>query len=120
MTTKRTIKNRRKKLIEALRSGKYKKITGKLIKYNCNGDPVGYCVLGVATDIYNKSVPKIDKTELSESDGDIDICVNEYYGGLYSDRIITDNDCKKLSFNKIADKMEKHPENYFEGVDNEI
>lgn len=44
----------RARWVEALRSGEYKQVKGALRGVNRDGDPVGYCCLGVACELASK------------------------------------------------------------------
>lgn len=122
------IKERADEWIAALRSGKYTQITGALHKDN------GFCCLGVACDISGLGEWKLNydsnENPTSKPQAFWDVqgkrnrkilpeCVMEYFGindstGLFynSDSIRTEltnlNDTSRLSFNEIADVIEKN------------
>ena len=119
------------KWIEALRSGKYKKIVGCLKKVE-NHEQGSFCALGVLCDIYqkeseeplaeNKRTPTAKKTKVS-IDGEFDLLpekVRDWAGLGDSEASIPEmnsnvprlNDRHKLSFKAIADIIEKN----FEGM----
>jgi hypothetical protein len=115
------------KWIEALRSGKYKKIVGCLKKVE-NYEQGSFCALGVLCDIYQKEseeplaeskrTPTAKKTKVS-IDGEFDALpekVRDWAGLGDSEASIPAihstvpilNDRQKLSFKEIADVIEKN------------
>jgi hypothetical protein len=47
-----------KKWTTALRNGKYKGTKGRLAKFNKQGNPMGFCCLGVLCKLYENEYPK--------------------------------------------------------------
>jgi hypothetical protein len=114
------VKTRVKKLIAALRSGKYKQTTGTLREKR--GLQMKYCCLGVACDVYRKET---GKGKWKRDGGCFDFCVDEnlsegdlimpvwtWYGlGSQNPKIngetaIVRNDSLKETFDQIADALE--------------
>jgi len=107
-----------KKWVEALRSGEYEQTTENL------QDHRGYCCLGVACDLYEKSTGNtlvntdgvIFGAVLSEDEGLIK--VQEWIGlkyedGSYLGDSLTDLNDQGLDFIGIADIIESEPEGLF-------
>jgi hypothetical protein len=115
------VKSRVKKLIAALRSGKYQQTRGTL-RQRTNGQ-TQYCCLGVACDIYRKETRKGKWKKLDSqfdfyhdaetvSEGVLTKPVAEWYGfnglnPLVNNKMATvRNDSEKQTFAEIADALE--------------
>jgi hypothetical protein len=105
------------KWVTALRSGQYRKTTGKLCRVSKNGNK-SWCCLGVLTDLYNK---EYRHPQAHVSGGFLSSTVENWSGMCSWDgklRYNNDvgaslsklNDCKKSkrSFKRIADIIEKN------------
>jgi hypothetical protein len=104
------------KWVTALRSGQYRKTTGKLCRVANNGNK-GWCCLGVLTDLYNNE----HKQDQDRVGGGFLSTTVENWSGMCSwdgklryNKYFTSlsklNDCKKSkrSFKRIADIIEKN------------
>lgn len=124
----KTLIKRRRLLIDALRSGKYKKGTGALV--TTRGDTKSYCVFGVAREVWKKQRDKTSMLSYTTPDQVVDMETvafediknsqvsvpfelrlyfgfNDRYGKVTADDVIYWNDFSKKSFNYIADRLEK-------------
>ena len=104
-----------KKLIKALRSGKYSQAIRQLRKKN------GFCCLGVACDIYSKETGsgKWYNNSFLDHLQTLPLVVMEWFGfknnaGSYDDaKTLTELNDSGVSFKKIADIIESEPEGLF-------
>jgi hypothetical protein len=102
--------------VAALRSGQYRKTTGKLCKIAKNGNK-GWCCLGVLTDLYNR---EYKKNQAHVGGGLLSFTVENWSGMCSMDgklrynKNVTSlsrlNDCKKnkRSFSRMANIIEKN------------
>lgn len=125
MATKRTLKARRKKLVEALRSGEYKQTMGRLARKR-KDNKIGYCCLGVACKVAglteNLSLNEDHLNFLGET-GILPVSVRDYfgfndrYGGEFKYKGNTNNlvdlNDRGVRFSTIANIIEKEPEGMF-------
>ncbi len=104
------------KWLTELRSGKFSQGFGLL---NCNER---YCCLGVLCEVLidhghfiSKEVEKDNRVRYSQNVGEAPTAAREMAGLTYagSIKLIKLNDGLKLSFDEIADEIEKDPEFYF-------
>lgn len=128
----RAIVSRRRKLIEALRSGKYNKGVGAL-EYNNDRGKHCFCVFGVAREVWKKQRDKttfwshdydrnkstkieLDSDTVKESIvqayGSVPYELQQYFGfnefdGICADDLVQWNDNDKKSFKWIAKQLEK-------------
>jgi hypothetical protein len=106
-------KQRIKRFVKALHSGKYKQTTGKLQDAN------GYCCLGVACDLYRIDMdlksPSVIATKWGKRHAEkLPPKIQEYYGFEstnpdlgYTSVATYLNDHRNYSFKKLADLFEK-------------
>lgn len=106
---------KQKKWIKALKSGKYKQSKNTLY----NKETAGYCCLGVANevcDLKEKSDSTLlnayKKLGLNDDDGEI-VDGYKFPRGKKKYRYLTDMNDKGVSFSKIAEFIESHPEKVF-------
>lgn len=106
--------------LKALRSGKYKQTTGCLRDKNENGE-IGYCCLGVLTDIYIKTHEgaewgdSLDKMYTFDGEAAILTEKVQEWAGLElpaplvnGDSLAFLNDSRNLSFKQIAERIEEY------------
>lgn len=110
-------------LLKALRSGEYKQCFGSM-RVSKDGDTC-YCAVGVAADVSGIGEwKKRFDDEFGKSYGymipgsgvhavNLPVPVSEYFGMYYGVNLLTLNDAWRLSLSEIADRMEKHPEDFF-------
>lgn len=108
--------------VEALRSGNYQQAHGLLCEIDGEGEPVGYCCLGVLCDLAAKDCAPVTRrlnkeelrVEFDDSIGYLPQSVRDW-ANLNSDDPTVDgkplthwNDSDKLSFSELADLIEEH------------
>lgn len=124
--TKQKLNPNARKWVRALRSGKYqqaRKVLGRVV----NGE-TRYCCLGVACEIYNKSVPKDERLERIEEGGEVSYAgeaktlpekVREWLGlqgtvgEIHGEAGLSARNDNGVRFKTIADVIESQPEGLF-------
>lgn len=107
--------------IEALRSGKFTKTTGRLCRTSSNnlsGCPVGHCCLGVLCELgvedgkvkKSRSQAAPSLASFNGNNDGLDDDLMELFGVTFSQRdtLVTMNDQEHASFSEIADWIEKN------------
>lgn len=95
----------KKKFLEALRSGKYRQITGDLYRARAKTkeyESGSYCVMGLAYKIAHGKNPNASGGVINEND----TCVPKDLLKI-QDSMIRKNDKEHVSFNQFADLIEK-------------
>ncbi len=115
--------------LDALESGEYKKATGALCRFDQKTQKSSYCCLGVACEVYNKTVPKksrltveIDGYEASYDGHNADLpdqvqtalkMIDEMGAYDTSSSLAILNDGANWSHRKIAKFIRKNPRKFF-------